>query len=213
MVAPIILYGSSVLRKYSAEITEEDNVIKISEMLSDTLKKAGGIGLAGPQINLLKRAFVIDTSPIVEDDITIEKLLDSLLPYSERIDTVHIVVGYKKDDIIKRLEGKYEKLKLNYIENEIYREGCLSFPGIYEDVSRPDKILVRYQDISFKTIEEELDGIKARIFQHEFDHLDGILFIDKINRLKRKLLKTRLNRIKRLALTIKNSPNYFNTSM
>jgi len=76
MVAPIILYGSSVLRKYSAEITEEDNVIKISEMLSDTLKKAGGIGLAGPQINLLKRAFVIDTSPIVEDDITIEKLFE-----------------------------------------------------------------------------------------------------------------------------------------
>lgn len=186
MVAPIILYGSSVLRKYSAEITEEDNVIKISEMLSDTLKKAGGIGLAGPQINLLKRAFVIDTSPIVEDDITIEKF--------EGIFINPLIINRNT-------------------ENEIYREGCLSFPGIYEDVSRPDKILVRYQDISFKTIEEELDGIKARIFQHEFDHLDGILFIDKINRLKRKLLKTRLNRIKRFALTKKNSPNYFNTSM
>jgi peptide deformylase len=73
MDAPIILYGSSVLRKHSIEITEEDNVLKINEMLSDTLKKAGGIGMAGPQINLLKRAFVIYTCPLVEDDITIER--------------------------------------------------------------------------------------------------------------------------------------------
>ena len=61
MDAPIILYGSPVLRKHSIEITEEDNILKITEMLFDTLKKAEGIGLSGPQINILKRAFVIDT--------------------------------------------------------------------------------------------------------------------------------------------------------
>lgn len=170
MDAPIILYGSSVLRKHSTEITEEDNVIKISEMLSDTLKKAGGIGLAGPQINILKRAFVINTLPLAEDDITVE-----------------------------RFEGIFINpaiIDMNS-EAENYIEGCLSFPGIYEEVKRPGKILVRYQDISFKTIEEELNGIKARIFQHEFDHLDGILFIDKISLLRRKLLTGKLNKIKK----------------
>jgi len=88
-------------------------------------------------------------------------------------------------------------------EPEIYKEGCLSLPGIYEDVERPDIVLVRYQDMSFNTIEEELDGIKARIFQHEFDHLEGILFIDKINLLKLKLLTGRLFKIKKLPGTQK----------
>jgi peptide deformylase len=73
MTAPVILYGSPVLRKSSADITEEDNIPEIAEMLFSTLKNAEGIGLAGPQINLLKKAFVIDTSPLSEDDITIEK--------------------------------------------------------------------------------------------------------------------------------------------
>ena len=171
MDAPIILYGSSVLRKHSIEITEEDNVLKINELLSDTLKKAGGIGLAGPQINLLKRAFVIDTCPLVEDDITIE-----------RFEGIFI-----NPAIIDRSA-----------EPEIFKEGCLSLPGIYEEVERPGKVLVRYQDRSFNTIEEELDGIKARIFQHEFDHLEGILFIDKISLIKRKLLAGRLNKIKKI---------------
>jgi peptide deformylase len=170
MIVPIILYGSSVLRKHSTEITEEDNIPEITEMLFDTLKKAEGIGLSGPQINILKRAFVIDTSPLVEDDITIE-----------RFEGVFI-----NPVIIDRS-----------FEPEIYKEGCLSLPGIYEDVERPGIVLVRYQDMSFNTIEEELDGIKARIFQHEFDHLEGILFIDKINLLKLKLLTGKLKKIKK----------------
>jgi peptide deformylase len=63
---------------------------------------------------------------------------------------------------------------------------------------------VRYQDIRLRTHEEELDGIKSRIFQHEFDHLDGVLFIDKISILKRKILNSRLNKIKRLSKIQKN---------
>ena len=169
MVAPIILYGSPVLRKHSIEITEEDNVIKIADMLSDTLKKAEGIGLAGPQINLLKRAFVIDTSPLVEDDITIERFKGVFI----------------NPVILDRST-----------ENEIYKEGCLSIPGIYEEVERAAKIWVRYHDPSFNVIEEELNSIKARIFQHEYDHLEGILFIDRLSPLKKKLIKNKLREMK-----------------
>jgi len=172
MTVPILLYGSSVLRKKSTDITDEDNVLEITLMLFDSLKNAKGIGLAAPQINLLKKAFVIDTSPLVTDDITLEKF-EGIFINPQIIDRAH--------------------------DHEIYKEGCLSLPGVYEDVSRPEKILIRYQDINFNTIEEELDGIKARVFQHEFDHLQGILFIDKISLLRRKLLTGKLNKIKKLS--------------
>jgi len=170
MVIPIILYGSSELRKHSTDITEEDDLQEISEMLSHTLKNAKGIGLAGPQIGLLKKAFVIDTSPLVENDVSIE-----------------------------RFEGVFINPEITYndSDHEIYKEGCLSLPGIFEEVTRPEKIAVRYQNISLLTIEEELDGIKARIFQHELDHLKGILFIDKIGLIRRKLIAGKLNKIKK----------------
>jgi peptide deformylase len=73
LVVPIILYGSSVLRKHSPEVTESDDIQIISDMLFDTLKKAEGLGLDAPQVNLLKRDFVIDTSPLTEQDKTIEQ--------------------------------------------------------------------------------------------------------------------------------------------
>ena len=148
-----------------------------------TLKKAEGIGLAAPQINLLKRVFVIDTSPLTKQDITLEKF--------EGIFINPVIIDLDSEDIM-------------------YREGCLSLPDIFEEVNRPGKILVRYQDIQLRTHEEELDGIKSRIFQHELDHLDGVLFIDKISMLKRKILSGRLNKIKRLS-KIQRSQLYVDT--
>jgi len=172
MVVPVILYGSSVLRKHSAEVIEEDNILKIKEFLFDTIKTNEGIGLAAPQIGLLKRVFVIDTNPVVEQDVTIEKF--------EGIFINPVIIDSDSDDVA-------------------FREGCLSIPGIYEEVYRPEKILVRYNDISLVMHEEELDGIKARIFQHEFDHLNGILFTDKISMIRRKLLTGKLNRLRKLS--------------
>jgi peptide deformylase len=168
MIVQIILYGAPVLRKHSAEVNEEDNIQEIGDSLFATLKKAEGIGLAAPQINLLKRAFVIDTSPLTGQDITLEKF--------ESIFINPVIIDRDSEDII-------------------YREGCLSLPDIFEEV---------VQDIQLKTHEEELVGIKSRIFQHEFDHLDGVLFIDKISLLKRKILSSRLNKIKRLSKIQKN---------
>ncbi len=168
MTVKIIKYGSSMLRKHSVEVTIEDNPIAISENLFDTLKSAGGIGLAAPQTGILKRAFIIDTSPLLEDDVSIEKYEQTFI------------------------NPEIKELSTNKV---YYKEGCLSLPGIYEDVLRPEKISVRYFDVNFNLIEEELDGIKARIFQHEYDHLEGILFIDKLSTLKRKLLTGKLNKI------------------
>jgi peptide deformylase len=166
----IIKYGSPILRKKSAEITDNDNVVLIAENLFSSLKKEGGLGLAGPQVGILKKIFVIDTSPLTEEDSLITKIEEAIVNPE--------IVWFSK-------------------EKDYYNEGCLSIPGIYEDVLRPQTIDVRYYDINYNLIEERLDGIKARIFQHEYDHMEGILFIDRLSPLKRKLLSGKLNKIKK----------------
>ena len=74
-------------------------------------------------------------------------------------------------------------------------EGCLSIPGIHEDVKRKDKIRIAYRDENGKEHEEEYEGIKAWIIQHEYDHLEGILFTDHLSSLKKRLLRNKLNNI------------------
>ena len=71
-------------------------------------------------------------------------------------------------------------------------EGCLSLPGQYADVSRPSRVLVRYQDLTGSRREIEAEGLLAACLQHEIDHLDGVLFVDHISALKRNMLLRRL---------------------
>ncbi len=79
----------------------------------------------------------------------------------------------------------------------VVEEGCLSIPGIREEVERADRIRVRYRDLTFAEREIEADGMTGRVILHEIDHLNGILFFDHLNAVKRKLLRGRLNKIKR----------------
>ena len=76
-------------------------------------------------------------------------------------------------------------------------EGCLSLPEIRENVSRPDRVRIRYQDAQFNWHEEEYSGYVARVIQHEYDHLEGRLFIDYLSPLRRKILRGRLMAISR----------------
>ncbi len=66
-----------------------------------------------------------------------------------------------------------------------YEEGCLSIPEVYDTVTRPAEVKVRYVDAGGDTVERHCDGLLATCIQHEIDHLDGILFIDHLSRLKR----------------------------
>ena len=76
-------------------------------------------------------------------------------------------------------------------------EGCLSIPGIYEDVSRALEIRVRYQDENGKPLTLDAEGYLARAIQHEVDHLDGVLFVDRLSALKRQFLKRALEALAR----------------
>ncbi|MBM3329977.1 MAG: peptide deformylase [Calditrichaeota bacterium] len=74
-------------------------------------------------------------------------------------------------------------------------EGCLSLPKVFAQVTRPDKVKVRYQTLDGRTVEETLKDLPARVFQHELDHLNGVLFIDRLTADIRKGLKEGLQSI------------------
>ena len=84
------------------------------------------------------------------------------------------------------LEG-FRKVFINpYILDEwgdswSFEEGCLSLPNIREEVSRPAKVRIQYYDKNWNLLEEEYDGIRARVIQHEYDHLEGILLVDRMS--------------------------------
>jgi peptide deformylase len=82
-------------------------------------------------------------------------------------------------------------------ETSIYKEGCLSFPGMELAVTRPKSILVSYFDSEEKEHTVELHGLSARCFQHEYDHLDGVCFIDKVSQLKLQLAMKKLRKYKK----------------
>jgi peptide deformylase len=80
---------------------------------------------------------------------------------------------------------------------QIGEEGCLSFPDMYGDVKRAERVAVEALDLNGETFTTEGDGFYARALQHELDHLDGVLFIDHLSSLKRQLMRGALKRLKK----------------
>jgi peptide deformylase len=169
MIYPIVAYGDPVLRKKSEVITKD--YPKLNELIENmflTMYKSCGVGLAAPQIGFAIRLFVIDAAPFKDDNPEVE--------------------NFKKVFINARiLEEEGKKWKFN--------EGCLSIPGIREDIDRKPTITIQYQDENFDTHTDTFDGVKARIIQHEYDHIEGVLFVDYLTPLKKQLIKGRLSNI------------------
>lgn len=80
-----------------------------------------------------------------------------------------------------------------------YEEGCLSFPGIYQLLTRPDHVRVRALDIDGKEFIVETDGVYARAILHEYDHLDGVMFIDHFSTVSRALVDRKLKKLAKSA--------------
>ncbi len=167
MIYPIVAYGHSVLKKRAEDI--EKGSIDVKELAADmfeTMENAHGIGLAAPQIGKSIRLFVVDGAPLEE-----EEMLD-----------------FRKIFVNPTILEEFD-------EEWAFEEGCLSIPGIRENVSRNEKLRIHYFDENWEEHEEEFDGMKARIIQHEYDHLEGILFTDHISSFKKRLLKAKLSNI------------------
>jgi peptide deformylase len=92
-------------------------------------------------------------------------------------------IGYESFDVFKKPAIIYNPVLVNADEEqELAQEGCLSFPGLLLQVSRPRIIMVRYQNNKGEFLLSRLEGLEARCFQHELDHLNGITFNKKANR-------------------------------
>jgi len=84
--------------------------------------------------------------------------------------------------------------------SEQLEEGCLSVPGIYENVTRAEKITVQYLDRDGKSVELEADGLLAVCIQHEIDHLDGKLFVDYLSEMKRNRIRKKMEKMRQHTL-------------
>jgi peptide deformylase len=157
VVRDILTYPNKTLKKVSKEVMEfNSNLHNLLDDMYETMIKNTGIGLAAIQVGVPLRIFIINI-PDNSDEQLKENLVEIINPEI-----------------------------LEHHDTTIYQEGCLSLPGIYEDVQRYKSIAVRYQDRDGNKIEETLDSIMAIAFQHELDHLNGHLFIEKLSYLKRK---------------------------
>jgi peptide deformylase len=139
----------------------------------------------------------------VDDDLRL--ILDRMMKVMEKANGIGLAanqIGIDKRFFVLDVEGR--KLKIINPEilefgNELieFEEGCLSIPGVYRNVTRPEKIRVKYMDENNEVHEELLEGLISRAFQHELDHLDGVLFIDKISPLSRNLIRKKLELMKK----------------
>lgn len=167
----IFTYPAAVLKKVAEPVTEFNQELEdlIKNMLY-TMYKAPGIGLAAPQVGVSKRIFVMDT------DFDREEV-------NKADGTTEYVYSNFKPLVVINPEFS------NASGEQIYEEGCLSVPGIYEKVTRAEKIKVKFQDLKGQYHEIETDGLLAVCLQHENDHLDGIVFLERLSQLKQNFLK------------------------
>jgi len=169
MILPITVYGDPVLRKVTENIDlSYEGLPELIENMFESMYNAEGVGLAAPQVGLPIRLFVVDLSPLGKDE-------PSLL-------------GFRKAFINAKISERSG-------EEELMEEGCLSIPGIHEEVYRKNHIRIQYLDPDGIARDEVYDGYTARVLQHEYDHLDGIMFTDHCSPLKKRLLKRKLTDI------------------
>lgn len=162
MKLEIVKYGDPVLTKSAEPVTEfDDKLHKLVDDMFETMYGAPGVGLAAPQVGLLKRLFIMDCS-------------------SGKNKTQKVVLI---NPVIRTEEGE-----------QIGDEGCLSFPGIYIQVKRPQRVVVHAQDIDGSEFDLDVLDLEARCVSHETDHLDGDLFIEYLSPLKRDLVKRKIKK-------------------
>lgn len=169
MKLPVYLYGHPVLRKVSEEIAPDyPDLKKLIEDMYTTMYASEGVGLAAPQIGRNDRIVVIDADPVAESfPECAGRKLTLINPEIEILDGESVTRG----------------------------EGCLSLPGLSENVSRVEHIRLRWVDEDFNQHEEEMSGFLARIVQHECDHLEGKLYIDHVSLIRKQLIRGKLNNI------------------
>ena len=171
MIRPIVAYGNPILNQPSSKVDiENEDISNLIVDMRETMYNANGVGLAAPQIGVLKQIFITDFDYFKEEE------------------------SFNKSEI-----EKFQQVFINpkiideYGENFLFSEGCLSIPDILEELSRKNTIKIEFLDEKFNSIKITCSGVIARVIQHECDHLKGILFTDRISSLRKRELKGKLD--------------------
>ncbi len=143
-------------------------------------------------------------------DDSIRKIMDDMLETmydAPGIGLAAIQIGIPKRIIVLDISKDPEKKEPMYFINPekvytskdqaTYEEGCLSVPGQFAEIDRPDKCHIKYLDYNGDSKELKAEGLSATCIQHEIDHLEGILFIDYLSKLKRSMITKKLSKQKR----------------
>ncbi|MDE7179670.1 MAG: peptide deformylase [Muribaculaceae bacterium] len=172
MVLPVYVYGSPVLRREVEDIEKDyPELDKLIKDMFETMYHTDGIGLAAPQIGRSIAVIVIDASSLAPD-------------FPECADSKMVIINPQ----------------LEVIEDSpvVSRpEGCLSVPGVNENVKRHEKVILNWLDENFEEHEQEFTGFMARVIQHEFDHLEGVVFTDRISPIRKQMVRNKLNNMER----------------
>ena len=176
MILPIVKYGYPVLRQKGTAIDKITPEIKslIADML-ETMKASNGVGLAAQQVGRALQLAVIDVREVKDRPSTLELKgkpadVNEIMPL--------VLINPEVTPVGEPAAGG---------------EGCLSFPEMFAEISRPESVDVKALDAKGKAFELRAGGLLARAVQHETDHLNGILFIDRMERSKKEELRDELD--------------------
>jgi peptide deformylase len=165
MYLEILTYPDPRLREQASAVKIVDAEIrKLMDDMADTMYAAPGVGLAATQVGVARQVLVIDVEHPKEGQVGRAPSLIQLANPT--------IVGADGD--------------------VTWEEGCLSFPGITEEVDRAAKVMVEGINRDNVRVRIEASGLLAVAFQHEIDHLNGVVFIDHISRLKRKFIERQM---------------------
>ena len=174
MTYEITQFGAPVLRGKAKEIKEITPEIKeLAALMLETLYAAEGLGLAAPQIGKSLSMCVVDVPPEMQGEAFIELNAPVKMPLVMMNPTIS-----EPDGTLRR------------------QEGCLSFPGLYMEVTRPRSCTVDYMALDGRHYRARVHGLLARAVMHETDHLNGVLFIDKFSTAQKLLAAGKLKRIR-----------------
>ena len=180
MIREIVIFGNPILRKKCAQVESvDDDLLALVADMQETMIDAQGIGLAAPQVGVDLQLAIVDVSHDPE------------------------CVSYLKVNGVERALGDIMPLvfinpQLEFgVEKDVMSEGCLSFPDIRGDVTRPFDLKATLGTLDGEQLVIETDGLLARAIQHETDHLNGVLFIDRMSSASKLALRGKIKRMQR----------------
>ncbi len=172
MILPVYLYGTPVLRKEAEDIDKDyPELQKLIKDMFETMYHSEGIGLAAPQIGKSIALIVIDASVLGDD-------------FPECANSKMVLINPQLE-VIEDAEPVSRS------------EGCLSLPGLSENVKRYEHVVLNWLDENFEEHEKEFTGFMSRVIQHEFDHLLGTVYIDHISPIRKQMIRGKLHNMER----------------